>query len=87
MVQKFESFQLTPNIPKKIIDTLTGKPGRAEERFTSVTQVPEAIRILNHDRYKNSIVLVETPGFKHSERTDKEILDLIDKWLEKTYVS
>jgi predicted GTPase len=71
---------------KKIIDTLIGKPGRAVETYTSVTQGLEAIRILNHEQYGSRIVLVDTPGFDNSSKTDTEILKLIDEWLVKTYV-
>jgi hypothetical protein len=72
---------------KKIIDTLTGQPGRrAAESPTSVTQDLQAFRILDHARYESRIVLVDTPGFDHSSKTKEEILKLIREWLEKTYV-
>ena len=81
MVQIFERF------PEKIIDTLTGQPGlRAAESFTSVTQDLEAYRILDHERYGSRIILVDTPGFDDSNRTDEQILKLIGSWLKKTYV-
>jgi len=74
-------------IIEKIIDTLTGEPGqRATESFNSVTQVLEAIRILDHEIYRSRIVLVDTPGFNHSSKTDEEILSMIREWLEKMYV-
>jgi predicted GTPase len=70
---------------KKIIDTLTGEPGeRAAESYTSVTQNPQAFRILNHETYGSRIVLVDTPGFDDSSRTDAQILELIGEWLKKT---
>ena len=82
-------FQLSEHssTSEKIIDTLTGEPGqRATESFTSVTQGLEATRILDHERYESRIVLVETPGFNHSSKTDEEILSMIREWLEKTSV-
>jgi len=78
---------LTRNIHKKIIDTLTGEQGqRAGESFTSVTRDLEASRILDHDKYGSRIVLLDTPGFDDTERTDEEILRLIGEWLQTTYV-
>ena len=80
---------------KKIIDTLTGELGRrtqvaeTADDLKSVTQHLEAIRILGHDQYGSRIVLVDTPGFDHSSKTDGEVLRLIREWLEsldKTYV-
>jgi len=71
---------------KKIIDTLTGEPGRrAADSFASVTQDLTAFRILDHEEYASRIVLIDTPGFD-SSRTDAEILELIGAWLKKTYV-
>ncbi len=32
----------------------------------------------------HSLVLVDTPGFDDTTRTDMEILDMIGAWLEKT---
>jgi len=72
---------------KKIIDTLTGEPGRrAAESYTSVTQDLTAFRILEHEQYESRIVLIDTPGFDDSSRTDAQILELIGAWLKKTYV-
>jgi len=71
----------------KIIDTLTGQQGRrAGDDLESSTQDLEASRILDHERYGSRIVLVDTPGFDDSTRTDKQILDLIGEWLTKTYL-
>ena len=72
---------------KKIIDTLTGEPGRrATDSFASATQDITAFRILDHEEYASRIVLIDTPGFDDSSRTDAEILKLIGSWLKKTYV-
>jgi predicted GTPase len=69
-----------------MIDTLTGEQGqRAGESFTSVTKDLEASRILDHDRYGSRIVLLDTPGFDDTERTDEQILGLIGEWLQTTY--
>ena len=87
MVQSSSSFHLLGTFIKKIIDTLTGQQGRRAKRsLESVTQNLAACRILDHKQYGSRIVLVDTPGFDDSKRTDVHILELIGKWLEKTYV-
>jgi len=87
MVQSSSGFHLLGTFIKKIIDTLAGQQGqRAKDSLASVTQDLEAYRILDHEQYKSRIVLVDTPGFDDIERTDEQILELIGKWLEKTYV-
>ncbi|KIM49707.1 hypothetical protein M413DRAFT_21870 [Hebeloma cylindrosporum] len=71
---------------KKIIDTLTGQQGqRAKRSLESVTKDLEASRILDHEKYGSRVVLVDTPGFDDSSRTDAQILELLDEWLRKTY--
>ncbi|KAJ3559609.1 hypothetical protein NP233_g11224 [Leucocoprinus birnbaumii] len=66
------------------IDLLTGCAGaRAGKRLESVTQDLEAIR--TQDNNGREVVLLDTPGFDDSKRTDKEILTLISNWLQKTY--
>lgn len=84
-VQTFRVF-LTTNSIKKIIDTLTGEPGRAGDSLASVTESLTAYRVLNHEQYGSRIVFVDTPGFDDSERPDEQILEEIGKWLVKTYV-
>ena len=87
MVQYSIAFYLLGTFIKKIIDTLVGQKGRrAKDSLTSVTQDLTPYRILDHERYGSHIVLVDTPGFDDTKRTDVHILELIGKWLEKTYV-
>ncbi|KIM49709.1 hypothetical protein M413DRAFT_114611 [Hebeloma cylindrosporum] len=70
----------------QIIDTLTGQQGqRAKRSLESVTKDLEASRILDHEKYGSRVVLVDTPGFDDSSRTDALILELLDEWLRKTY--
>lgn len=83
-LQTFRVF-LTNSI-KKIIDTLTGGQGRAGASLTSVTQHLTAYRVLGHERYESRIVLVDTPGFDDSGRSDEDVLKEIGVWLEKSYV-
>jgi len=81
-----QTCHITKSI-KKIIDTLTGQQGRrAGDSFGLVTEYVEASRILNHERYGSRIVLVDTPGFDDSVVSDRQTLELIGKWLKKTYV-
>jgi hypothetical protein len=83
----FEWFSVTRYDHQKIIDTLTGEKGRRSGRgLKSVTQDLEASRILDHERYGSRIVLVDTPGFDHTNRSNEYVLKLTGEWLKKTYV-
>lgn len=42
---------------------------------------------IKHPKYGDRIVLVDTPGFDDTTRSDMEILEIIGKWLTNTYVS
>ncbi|KAF5348460.1 hypothetical protein D9756_009604 [Leucocoprinus leucothites] len=67
------------------IDLLTGQIGqRAGSSLASVTSDIQATRI-KHPKYGDRVVLVDTPGFDDTKRSDMEILTLINGWLEKTY--
>ncbi|KXN84719.1 hypothetical protein AN958_12146 [Leucoagaricus sp. SymC.cos] len=67
------------------IDLLTGNPGqRAGHSLKSVTADIQATRV-RHEKYGDNIVLVDTPGFDDTLRSDMEILTMISDWLEKTY--
>ncbi|KAJ3561873.1 hypothetical protein NP233_g9927 [Leucocoprinus birnbaumii] len=69
------------------IDLLTRQPGkRACNTPRSVTQEVEAIRIeCPGDVHGRSIVLVDTPGFDDTSRSDMQVLELISNWLVATY--
>ncbi|KAJ3570350.1 hypothetical protein NP233_g4464 [Leucocoprinus birnbaumii] len=67
------------------IDLLTGQIGkRAGASLASVTSDIQATRV-RHRKYGDRIVLVDTPGFDDTHRSDMEILTLINEWLERTY--
>ncbi|KAF5359402.1 hypothetical protein D9756_003396 [Leucocoprinus leucothites] len=68
------------------IDLLTGQYGaRSGDTLASVTVGIEAVRVLHHPLYGNRVVLVDTPGFDDTTRTDMEILAMVSEWLVKTY--
>ncbi|KXN89094.1 L-type lectin-domain containing receptor kinase IV.3 [Leucoagaricus sp. SymC.cos] len=67
------------------IDLLTGQTGkRAGNTLKSVTTGIQATRV-RHPKYGTRVVLVDTPGFDDTTRTDMEILTMISDWLTKTY--
>jgi len=70
----------------KIIDTLTGQKTRAGTSLKSVTDEVSAHRVLGHPKYADKLVLVDTPGFDDTNKSDKQILDMISQWMTKTYV-
>jgi len=45
----------------------------------------EAIRIKNHPVYEDRLILLDTPGFDDTKKTDFEILQLISDWLVQMY--
>ena len=76
-------FSILPGL--KIIDILTNQPGRrAGSRLGSCTTEIRAVRVFNHPVYGNRLVLVDTPGFDNTTKSDMEILQMISNWLEKT---
>ena len=74
------------NILQKIIDTLTGQKTRAGTSLKSVTDEVSAHRVLNHPTHRNKLVFVDTPGFDDTNKSDKQILEMISQWMTKTYV-
>lgn len=69
----------------EIIDVLTGQDTRAGSSLKSVTNDVAAYRVLNHEIYGNNLVLVDCPGFDHTTKSDKYILETISSWLSKPY--
>jgi hypothetical protein len=69
----------------QFIDLLTGQKGkRAGNSLKSVTADIQATRVRHPRTGASNIVLVDTPGFDDTNRTDMEILAMISDWLEKT---
>ena len=68
----------------KIIDTLIGEDRSSGSSLKSVTKDVVAVRVLNHLKYGNNLVLVDTPGFDDVSKSDKVILEMISSWLSKT---
>lgn len=68
------------------IDLLTGQSGqRAGNSLASVTSNIEATRMPLPSDPKKNIVLIDTPGFDDTTRSDMEILSMISHWLKTTY--
>jgi len=69
-----------------IIDTLTNQPGRrAGSRLESCTSEVCAVRLINHPVHGDRLVLVDTPGFDDTNKSDMQILEMISKWLREVY--
>jgi predicted GTPase len=71
---------------QQIIDTLTGQKTRAGTSLKSVTDEVSAHRVMNHPKYGSKLVFVDTPGFDDTNKSDKQILEMISQWMTKTYV-
>ena len=75
-------FVFSPGL--KIIDTLTDQRGkRAGSRLESCTTEVRAVRLFNNPVYGDRIVLVDTPGFDDTNKSDLEILQMVGDWLRK----
>jgi predicted GTPase len=75
-------FVILPGL--KVIDTLAGQPGkRAGSRLESCTTEVRAVRLYNHAVYGDRLVLVDTPGFDDTNKSDLEILQMVSDWLQK----
>jgi predicted GTPase len=67
----------------KIIDTLTNQPGkRSGSHLESFTTEVRAVR-MNHPVHGKRLVLVDTPGFDDTNKSDMEILKMVSSWLQK----
>lgn len=78
------SLLFNSDISEQFIDVATNsKEKRAGFGLQSYTQDVQAIRIKNHRIYKDRIVLLDTPGFDDTTRSDMDILALIGDWLKK----
>jgi len=76
---------LTGSGKSQIIDSLTGQKARATTSLKSCADEVSAYRVLGHEKYGNKLVLVDTPGFNATYNSDKQILEMISKWMAKTY--
>ena len=75
-------FVFSPGL--KIIDTLTNQRGkRAGSRLELCTTEVHAVRLFNHPVHGDRLVLVETPGFDDTNKSDLEILEMVSDWLRK----
>lgn len=67
----------------KFIEILTGQCGRSSDRLESYTNQVQSTLLKNYEDGRN-LVLVDTPGFDDTYKSDMDILGMISKWLEKT---
>ncbi|KAF4614550.1 hypothetical protein D9613_003466 [Agrocybe pediades] len=69
------------------IDVLAESHGdRAREGLHSATSAVNIVRLhTDHPVFRNRVILVDTPGFDDTSKTDYEILEIISKFLAKTY--
>jgi len=65
----------------QFIDRITKSTKWSGTTLKSVTQDVRAIRI---PMYNVNVVLVDTPGFDDTNRSDVVILELIGEWLKET---
>src|SRR5436853_7638035 len=78
---------MSTDCSQKIIDTLIGQNSRTGgPGLKFVTNKVFAHRVLGHEKYRDKLVLVDTPAFDNDNKTDKQVLEMISEWLEKTYV-
>jgi len=69
-----------------VIDTLAGQPGRRSgSSLESYTTEVRAVRLYNHPVHCDRLVLVDTPGFDDTNKSDLEILQMVSDWLKKVY--
>jgi len=77
---------LTGTGKSNLIDILSRDSSkRSGGGLQSVTQDVCPIRVRNPLTGDKSLVLVDTPGFDDSTRTDMEVLMMISNWLKQTY--
>ncbi|KAF9043948.1 hypothetical protein BJ165DRAFT_1611746 [Panaeolus papilionaceus] len=66
-----------------LIGGATGKISSAH--LKSYTSEMAVYRVYNHPLFHNNIVMVDTPGFDDTKKTDLQILEMIGSWLQETY--
>ncbi|KAF8891111.1 hypothetical protein CPB84DRAFT_1849021 [Gymnopilus junonius] len=70
----------------KLIDMLTGQQtSLAGAPLESCTQAVSAIRVKKHPVHKDHIILLDTPGFDDTFKSDFQILQMISDWLVEIY--
>ena len=67
----------------QFISKLTNDEESVGHELVSCTSEVTAVR-LNSSPGSANIVMVDTPGFDDTHKTDVEILELISEWLNKT---
>ncbi|KAJ3493619.1 hypothetical protein NLJ89_g10973 [Agrocybe chaxingu] len=72
-----------PCVNKAITATNGFNADRVDHGLASYTQSTEVLRYFDK-HLQQSIILVDTPGFYHTDRDDLDMLRAIAQWLKKT---
>ncbi|KAF8959522.1 kinase-like domain-containing protein [Flammula alnicola] len=68
------------------VNTVMGRTvATVDGRFESCTQDVQTFGCMHPNGNGQKIVIVDTPGFDDTNKTDYEVLEEIAKWLEQTY--
>ncbi|KAF9445464.1 hypothetical protein P691DRAFT_642031, partial [Macrolepiota fuliginosa MF-IS2] len=65
-----------------LIEAATGRHEGVGHSLQSCTSEVTAVRVTFMDEIR--VVLVDTPGFDDTYRSDLDILELVSRWLKKT---
>ncbi|KAL4061757.1 P-loop containing nucleoside triphosphate hydrolase protein [Scleroderma citrinum] len=98
-VEEFEEVDLYDLVNDDVIIAIMGPTGAGKSSFISkvtgkvnegvghmLTSYTSEIKVTKcGDMGFGNVVLVDTPGFDDTKKSDLEILDLISKWLNETY--
>lgn len=86
LAYKYSPFKtLTGN--EQFINQVFGcKVAEVHDELESCTQTVRAFGCMHPHQTGQKVIIVDTPGFDDSNRTDFEILEELAQWLENTYI-
>lgn len=73
-------------MPIKFINTVANANIAVGHNLQSCTSEIGTVRLAFPELVDSNVVLVDTPGFDHTGKTDVEILKMVADWLKATYV-
>ncbi|KAJ8502480.1 hypothetical protein ONZ45_g11719 [Pleurotus djamor] len=65
------------------IEKASGKTGAAGEKLQSCTDRVDIFKLQHLERSTHDIVFVDTPGFNHTNKSDRETYQIVRDWVEK----